>query len=243
MSTITASPITARQVSVEAKPGPLVIDPRQTAVLVVDTQNDFAAEGGMFHRAGIDISPIQATVKPISRVLEAARKDGLKVIYLKMAFRPDLSDAGSPGAPNRDRHSFFGVGQTVQTPDGTPTRVLIRDEWGTQVVPDLAPEQDDVQIYKHRFSGFYQTELDTVLKQQGIRYLIVTGCTTSVCVESTVRDAMFRDYSCLVLEDCCAEPIGYQFSRSNHEASLLVLQLLFGWVSSSNAFIQALSAV
>jgi len=62
-------------------------------------------------------------------------------------------------------------------------------------------------------------------------------------VESTVRDAMFRDYSCLVLEDCCAEPIGSQFSRSNHEASLLVLQLLFGWVSPSSAFIQALSAV
>jgi ureidoacrylate peracid hydrolase len=197
----------------------------------------------MFHPAGIDISPIQATIKPIRRVLEAARKDGLKIVYLKMAFRPDLSDAGSPGTPNRDRHSFFGVGQTVQTPDGTPTRVLIRDEWGTQVLSDLAPEPGDVQIYKHRFSGFYQTELDTVLKQQGVRYLIVTGCTTSVCVESTVRDAMFRDYSCLVLEDCCAEPIGSQFSRSNHEASLLVLQLLFGWVSSSNAFIHALSAV
>ena len=243
MSTMTESQITGRQIAVEAKPGPFVIDPRQTAVLVVDAQNDFAAEGGMFHRAGIDISPIQATVKPISRVLETARKEGLKIVYLKMAFRPDLSDAGPPGSPNRDRHDFFRVGQTVQAPDGTPTRVLIRDQWGTQVLPDLAPEPGDLQIYKHRFSGFYQTELDTLLKQQGIRYLIVTGCTTSVCVESTVRDAMFRDYSCLVLEDCCAEPIGSQFSRSNHEASLLVLQLLFGWVSTSKAFIQALSAV
>jgi ureidoacrylate peracid hydrolase len=70
----------------------------------------------------------------------------------------------------------------------------------------------------------------------------VTGCTTSVCVESTVRDAMFRDYQCIVLEDCTAEPIGSSNSRGNHEASLLTIELLLGWVSNSGAFADALGA-
>ena len=241
LSTTVASPTTGRVVTIEAKPGPLRIDTRETAVLVVDMQNDFGAEGGMFHRAGIDISPIRSAVKPLARVLDSARKEGIKIVYLKMAFRPDLSDAGSPGSPNRERHIMLGVGQPVPAPDGSDARVLIRNEWGTQVIPELVPEPADLQIYKHRFSGFYQTELDATLEQHGIRYLIVTGCTTSICVESTVRDAMFRDYSCILLSDCCAEPIGHQLSRSNHEASLLVIETLFGWVAHSVALIRGLS--
>lgn len=97
-------------------------------------------------------------------------------------------------------------------------------------------------IYKHRFSGFYETDLDAVLKQLESKYLIVTGCTTSVCVESTVRDGMFRDYSCVLLADCMGEPIGNELPRSNHEASLLTIQTLFGWVSGSDEFIKALEA-
>ncbi|HET8678991.1 MAG TPA: isochorismatase family protein, partial [bacterium] len=72
-----------------------------------------------------------------------------------------------------------------------------------------------------------------------VKYLIVTGCTTSVCVESTIRDAMFRDYTCVLLADCTGEPIGHTLPRSNHDASLLVLQMLFGWISSSDEFVRA----
>ena len=104
----------------------------------------------------------------------------------------------------------------------------------------MKPQAGDIVLYKHRFSGFYQTNLDAILKQLGIKFLIVTGCTTSVCVESTVRDAMFRDYSCVLLADCMGEPIGYGLPRSNHEASLLVIQTLFGWVSDSEEFIKGL---
>jgi ureidoacrylate peracid hydrolase len=100
--------------------------------------------------------------------------------------------------------------------------------------------KETVVVSKHRYSGFYQTNLDDTLKSRVIKYLIVTGCTTSVCVESTVRDAMFRDYSCVVLEDCTAEPIGSDLPRTNHDASLLVIERLFGWVSSSGNFIAAL---
>jgi ureidoacrylate peracid hydrolase len=157
-----------------------------------------------------------------------------------MAFQPDLSDIGLEGAPNRDRHLFFGAGQQVDAPDGTKSRILIRDTWNTDIVAELRPAPEDTVVYKHRFSGFFETELDALLRSLGATDLIMTGCTTSVCVESTVRDAMFRDYRCLLLEDCTAEPIGDGLARSNHDASLLVVETLFGWVSNSAEFIEAL---
>jgi ureidoacrylate peracid hydrolase len=141
---------------------------------------------------------------------------------------------------NRVRHLRFGVGQTVRAPDGRESRILIRDTWNTDIVPELTPQADDIILYKTRFSGFYETDLDTTLKKLGIKYLIITGCTTSICVESTVRDAMFRDYLCVLLADCMSEPIGYGLPRSNHDASLLAIQTLFGWVSGADEFITAL---
>src|SRR5207302_7249716 len=134
------------------------------------------------------------------------------------------------------------VGETITAPDGRESRLLIRDTWGTDIVRELAPQAGDILVSKQRYSGFYQTELDTILKTLGIKYLVVTGCTTSVCVESTIRDAMFRDYTCLLLEDCTAEPVGDGLPRSNYDASLLVIQALFGWVSKSDQLISALEA-
>jgi ureidoacrylate peracid hydrolase len=228
--------------TIEARPGPIAIDATKTAVIVVDMQNDFGTEGGLFHRAGIDISMIRAVVAPIGRVLAVTRQAGVKVIYLKMGFQPDLSDAGSPDSPNYARHVMFGAGTAVRAPNGVESRILIRDTWNTDIVPELTPEAGDIVLYKHRYSGFYQTELDAILKQLGIKYLIVTGCTTSICVESTIRDAMFRDYSCVLLADCAGEPIGNDFPRSNHDASLLAIQTLFGWVADSDAFVKAIES-
>lgn len=229
-----------KKITVAARPQPIEIDAQSTAVIVVDMQNDFGAKHGMFDRAGIDISMIQQAVKPTARVLAAARKAGFKIIYLKMGFRPDLSDMGSAEATNRVRHLQIGVGDTITAPDGSSSRILIRDTWNTEILPELKPEEDDYVIYKNRYSGFYETDLHEMLKILNVKYLIFTGCTTSVCLESTVRDAMFRDYLCLVLEDCSGEPIGNGLPRSNHEASLLVMQSLFGWVSSSGQLIEAL---
>jgi ureidoacrylate peracid hydrolase len=228
---------------IQATPEPITIDPAQTAVIVVDMQNDFGTKGGMFDRAGVDIAPIQRVVEPISKVLESARRAGMKIVYLKMGFRPDLSDAGPTGSPNRLMSSRLRFGDAMRAPNGTEGRILIRDTWNTEIVDGLKPQLGDIILYKTRFSGFYQTELDNILKTVNARYLVVTGCTTSVCVESTVRDAMFRDYSCLLLEDCMAEPlgnVGNSSARSNHEASLLVIQARFGWVSRSEEFIGAL---
>ena len=228
------------RIHIMAKPDSIAIDTARTAVIVVDMENDFGSKGGMFDRAGIDISMIQKVINPTSKVLAAARKAGIKIIYLKMGYHEDLSDLGNEESPNRVRHlQFMHVGDTIIAPNGSKSRILIRDSWGTDIVAGLQAQAGDIVIYKTRFSGFYKTELDSLLKQLDKRYLIITGCTTSICVESTVRDAMFRDYSSIVLEDCTAEPIGYGLLRSNHEASLLSIQTLLGWVSNSNEFIKA----
>lgn len=226
---------------VEARPGPLALEAATTAVIVVDMQNDFGAEGGMFDRAGIPISGIRSVVAPTARVLAAARAAGMQVVYLTMQFEPDLSDAGGPDAPNLVRHRMLGLGDPVDAPDGRVGRILVRDTWNTEILSELAPEDGDIVVPKHRFSGFFETDLDAILKERGITSLVFTGCTTSVCVESTLRDAFFRDYRCLLLEDCCAEPIGGDLVRSNHDASVLTIQMLFGWVSDSSRFDSALS--
>jgi ureidoacrylate peracid hydrolase len=235
-----ASRQAGRVVTIDAKPGPTPIDIAKTAVIVVDMQNDFGAKGGMFDRAGIDISGIQKAVGPTARVVAAARAAGMRIVYLKMGYRPDLSDLGAPDSVNRVRHLKMGVGQTILAPDGRASRILIRDTWNTDIVPQLTPLTDDLIVYKTRFSGFYKTDLDDRLRKMEIKHLIITGCTTSICVESTVRDAMFRDYLCVLLADCMSEPIGHGQPRSNHDASLLAAEVLLGWVSGSAELIAAL---
>lgn len=208
---------------------------------MVDMQNDFGAPGGMFDRAGIDISGIAAAAASTRSVLRSARGAGIPVVYLKMAHMADLSDMGPVDGPHWLKHRRLGVGEDVVAPDGSAGRVLVRDTWNTEILDELAPEPGDRVLYKHRYSGFFETELDGVLRNLCVKYLLVTGCTTSICVESTVRDATFRDYSCIVLEDCTAEPIGAGFSRTNHEASLTVIETQFGWVSTSGAVLGALA--
>jgi ureidoacrylate peracid hydrolase len=224
-----------------ARPDSILFDAASTAIIVIDMQNDFGTKGGMFDKAGIDISTIQKVVNPIANVLTAARKRGLKIIYLKMGFKPDLSDLGSMEYPTRvKRAKRLHIGDTIIAPNGARSRVLVHDTWNTEILQQLKPLPEDVVIQKNRFNGFYQTTLDSILRSLGKKYLIITGCTTSICVESTVRDASFRGYMPIVLEDCTAEPIGHNFSRSNHEASLLIIQSSFGLISSSTEFIKAL---
>src|ERR1700758_5777 len=127
----------AQILTLDAKPEPIPIDIATTAVIVVDMQNDFGSKGGMFDRAGIDISGIQEAVGPTAKVLAAARKLQIKIIYLKMGYKPDLSDLGAPNSVNRVRHLRLGVGEKITAPDGNESRILIRDTWNTDIVPEL----------------------------------------------------------------------------------------------------------
>lgn len=232
----------SRTVRLAARPEPFAIDLDRSAVIVIDMQNDFGAEGRMFDRAGIDIRPIRRLVPRIADLLEDARAAGLPIVYTKQQHRPDLADAGGPGAPHFIKHQRMQLGKSVEAPDGSPGRILVEGTWNTDIVAELAPRPGDIVVGKHRYSAFFETELDARLRGLGARHLIFVGATTSVCVESTVRDAMFRDYSCLVLADCTAEPIAFDAPRSNHEATLLTIELLFGWIANASDLQPALRA-
>src|ERR1700709_472013 len=190
-----------RTAVVDAKPDALTIDVAKTAVIVVDMQNDFGAKGGMFDRAGLDLSGIQAAVGPISQVIAGARKRGIPIIYVKEVLSSDLSDVGSEHSPHGRMARRLAIGESVAAPDGQPSRIHIDDTWHTEILPELAPQAGDTIIKKRRWSAFYETELDDKLRELGVQYLIVIGCTTSVCVESTIRDGAFRDYACLLPAD------------------------------------------
>jgi ureidoacrylate peracid hydrolase len=230
----------SRSLVIDARPAPLTIDLAQSAVLVIDMQNDFGAVGGMFDRVGIDLAVIQKAVEPTRRVVAAARKAGVPIVYLKMAHRPDLSDTGGPGSPHWFRHERLSVGKTVTAPDGKPSRILIDGTWNTEILPELAAQPGDTVVTKHRYSGFFGTNLDARLRDLGVRDLIVTGCTTSICVESTIRDAMYLDYRCLLLEDCTGQPAFPDAPFSTHEASVIAIEKIFGWVSNSETLIKEL---
>lgn len=230
-------------ITIDARHEPVTAVPTRTAVIVVDMQNDFSTAGGMFERAGIDISGIRAAIEPTGRLIDAARSAGMRIVYLKMGFLADLSDSGAPNAPNWRKHSLFNVGQNVTAPDGTASRILIRDTWNSAIIDELTPHPGDLVVWKHRFSGFFETALHHLLQADGIDTLLFVGATTSICVESTVRDAMYRDYHCMIIEDCVAEPIGQDLPRSSHDASLLALQLLFGSITNSVAVHNALATL
>ena len=228
-------------ITVASRPSSLTLDPATTAVVVIDMQNDFGAPGGMFDRAGIGISGIVAAAAATGRVLTAAREARLPIVYVTMEHPADLANIGPENGPHWIKHLPLRVGEDVVAPDGSQSRILVEDTWNTRILDELEPRPGDPIVSKHRYSGFFETELHEVLQGLSATCLVVTGCTTSICVESTVRDAMFRDYTCLVLEDCTAEPLGSEHARTNHEASLLNIEALFGWVSDSGALIEALS--
>jgi ureidoacrylate peracid hydrolase len=231
--------------SIDARPEPVNFDPAKTAVVVVDMQNYFASPGGTLHNVGVNVQPIQAIVSPIARVLDGARAAGLKLLYLRMPL-PDqpgleIEDIGPLlGSPEVRWGAYLdsSLGQIratrVTPPPGRPT-------WNADIVDGIEPRPEDVIVTKETFDGFYKTELHQILQGLGVQNLVFTGCTTSVCVETTLRQASIHGYRCLALSDCVAEPIGTRFERTNSEASLHVIQTLFGWVTESPEFLRALS--
>jgi ureidoacrylate peracid hydrolase len=124
-----------------ARPDSVLFTSANTVVIVIDMQNDFGAKGGMFDKAGIDISSIQNVIDPISSVITVAREKRIEIIYLKMGFKADLSDLGSTEFPTRmKRARRLHIGDTIIAPDGSTGRILVQDTWNTDILPALKPQ-------------------------------------------------------------------------------------------------------
>jgi ureidoacrylate peracid hydrolase len=216
-----------------ARPQPVAIDPRQTAVVVVDMQNAFASKGGMFDLAGFDISGAGPVIAAHRRLLPACRRAGIGVVYLQMGYRPDLANAGDPTSPNY--HKELGM-RMMRERRELAGKLLIENTWDWQIVDALRPEAGDVIVRKTRYSGFCRTGLEDRLRADGIRYLLFTGIATNVCVESTARDAFFAEFWPIMVEDAMAHS-GPDFNR---QSTLWNFEHVFGWVTTTDDVIKAL---
>ena len=212
------------------------LTPENTALVIIDMQTDFCGKGGYIDGLGYDISVTRACVEPIQGVLSRARKLGYHVIHTREGHRPDLSDLP---ANKRWRSRVLQRGGPGQPGIGDPGpcgRVLVRGEPGWEIIPELAPAPGEPIIDKPGKGSFCATDLDMLLRQTGVRNLILTGITTDVCVHTTMREANDRGYECLILGDCCAAT-----DAGNHQAALKMVTMqngVFGAVSSSKALLE-----
>jgi nicotinamidase-related amidase len=201
--------------------------------LIIDMQRDFVEKGGFGEMLGNDVSLVRRAIEPTRRVLEVARRLGYTVIHTREGHRPDLSDA--PITKLRRGKLTTGIGDV-----GPMGRVLVRGEYGHDIIPELYPLEGEPVIDKPGKGSFCETDLHLVLQNRGIRTLVVCGVTTEVCVHTTVREANDRGYECVVLEDCT----GSYFPEFQRVAIEMIKAQggIFGWVSDSERAIRALEA-
>ena len=219
-------------VTVPADPYPFVFDPAHGALIVIDMQRDFVEPGGFGETLGNDVSQLRAVIPPLQAALAATRDAGITVIHTREGHLPDLSDC--PSAKLTRGEPSLRIGDP-----GPKGRVLIRGEYGHDIIDELAPAAGELVIDKPGKGSFYATGLDDTLRSRGITSLIVTGVTTEVCVHTTVREANDRGYECLVLADC----VGSYFPEFQRYGLAMIAAQggIFGWVAPSEQYLKALS--
>ncbi|HEY5753818.1 MAG TPA: cysteine hydrolase [Chthoniobacterales bacterium] len=225
---MTTTPIV---ITVEAEPYPYEFPPEKAALVIIDMQRDFLEPGGFGEMLGNDVSQLRRTIEPNKRLLAAWRAHGLQVIHTREGHRPDLTDL--PPAKKIRGRSATCIGDA-----GPMGRILVRGEAGHDIIEELYPLPSEPVIDKPGKGAFFATDLHAILQNKGIQKLIVTGVTTEVCVNTTVREANDRGYDCLVPSDC----VGSYFPEFQ-EFGLKMIKAqggIFGWVSDSEKILSAL---
>jgi len=212
-------------VMLSARPEQIDINFARSALIVVDMQNAFASPGGMMDLAGLNIAGAADVVTASRDLIAGCRARGVKIVYMRMTYQPDLSDAGGPGSPNY--HKEIGIVLMRDRPD-LAGKLLTEGSWDWQIVDELTPQDGDYVINKSRYSGFCGTNLETYLRGQDIRHLFFCGIATNVCVESTARDAYFAEFWPVLVEDAMNHA-GPDFTR---DATLWNFENIFGWITT-----------
>ena len=221
--------------AIVAEPYVFPFNPAACALLVIDMQRDFLEPGGFGAALGNDVSLLRRAIGPIRQLLAAWRAAGLPVIHTREGHRPDFGDL-SGAKYGRPPGNVLRIGDL-----GPMGRILIHGEPGHALVPELAALPGEVVIDKPGKGAFYATDLQARLESMGVHQLVVTGVTTEICVQSTVREANDRGYDCLVPSDCTAS-----YFPEFHAAALKMIAAqggILGWVSHSDHLRTALSAL
>ncbi|AZG43568.1 cysteine hydrolase family protein [Gordonia insulae] len=222
----------ADTVTISAQPDDLALDLTTTALVIIDMQRDFLLPGGFGETLGNDVTQLQRVVGPLVELLAAARRAGMLVIHTREGHLPDLSDC-PPAKLNRGAPS-----KRIGDP-GAFGRILIRGEYGHDIIDELTPSDGEVVIDKPGKGAFYATDLGAILAEHGITQLLVTGVTTEVCVHTTTREANDRGYECVVVSDC----VGSYFPEFQRVGLEMIAAQggIFGWTAPSGELIAALT--
>lgn len=218
----------------DAMPQPVEIDLARTALIVVDMQNDFCDPEGWFAQKGLGIKAARRPIPVLQKLLPAWRQAGGALVWLNWGIRADRANL-SPTIHFKGKRSADGVGYAEASPiDHGPS--LVQGSWGAQAIDELTVAPGDLTVHKHRLSGFWDNELDSVLRQQGITTLVFAGINTDRCVFSTLQDAAFLGYDCVLLQDACSTPSPAYVTKG----VLYIVELLHGFVASAASLMRAL---
>jgi nicotinamidase-related amidase len=224
-----------RKITIAAAPQAISIDLNRTAIIVVDMQNDFCAPGGWVDNLGADLAPERAPIRPLQALVPALRQKGVPIVWLNWGNRPDRLNL-SPTV----LHCFNPDGASVGIGDampGTGARVLEKDSKSAAVVDELVFVPGDIAVDKYRISGFWDTPLDSILRNLGIRTLLFTGVNIDQCVLHSLTDAGFLGYGCVLVEDCC----GTTSPDFCTQSTIWNVRTVFGFVTGSSEILAALS--
>lgn len=233
MSLTAPEPVRLR---IASAPQAVTIDLMRTAIVVIDMQNDFCTAQGWVDHLGVDVSPNRAPIAPLQQLLPQLRGAGVPVIWVNWGNRPDLANM-----PPNQIHLYKPQGTGIGLGDPLPghgAKVLEKDSWAAAVVDELAPMECDIKVDKYRISGFWDTPLDSILRNLGTRSVLFAGVNIDQCVLHTLTDANFLGYGCILVEDCCATT-SPDFCT---EATLWNVKKCFGFVTESSAILAALAA-
>ena len=213
-----------------SQPGQL----NRTALLIIDMQRDFCAPGGYADTAGLDIANLRKPIPQIQQLLSAARAHAMLVIHTREGHRSDLLDC-TPSKKARSARAAAPIGSA-----GPMGKLLIRGEYGHDFINELTPTTGEPIIDKSGYGAFHQTDLEIILRSQNIDQLVLTGVTTEVCVQSTLREAVDRGFSCITLSDACGSAY-----PELHQASLAMIMVeggIFGEVLTTDAMLKIMQA-
>jgi nicotinamidase-related amidase len=222
--------------TIQAESQLVTLDLRRTAILVIDMQNDFCEKGGWVDHLGFDYTPDRAAIEPLQKLLPELRNANVPVIWVNWGNRPDLSNM-----PQNQLHLYKPSGEGIGLGEPLPDNghnVLEKDSWAAAVVDGLDQEPGDIRVDKYRMSGFWDTPLDSILRNFGIRTVLFTGVNTDQCVLTSLQDANFLGYGCVLIEDCCATTSPDYCTQ----ATLFNVKKGFGFVTKSDHILDALRA-